>query len=144
MMKKRPDLDIIMDMLHAVIEAQPLSTFAQSLLHQYIERGSLSKKQLQGLYSKASKIKDIPPARLVTLEAVIKKMPDKFKSVPPEATPLYNKDESAGKLMDTILGKYPEHKRVLFLKSKYENNEILTAIEISELQKFEKLLIKRQ
>mgnify|MGYP000847515469 len=144
MMKKRPDLDIIMDMLHAVIEAQPLSTFAQSLLHQYIERGSLSKKQLQGLYSKASKIKDIPPARLVTLEAVIKKMPDKFKSAPPEATPLYNKDASAGKLMDTILGKYPEHKRVLFLKSKYENNEILTAMEISELQKFEKLLIKKQ
>ena len=144
MMKKRPDLDIIMDMLHEVIEAQPLSTFAQSLLHQYIERGSLSKKQLQGLYSKASKIKDIPPARLVTLEAVIKKMPDKFKSAPPEATPLYNKDASAGKLMDTILGKYPEHKRVLFLKSKYENNEILTAMEISELQKFEKLLIKKQ
>lgn len=144
MMKKRPDLDIIMDMLHAVTEAQPNSTFAQSLLHQYIERGSLSKKQLQGLHSKASKIKTIQQARLVTLEAVIKKMPDKFKSAPPEATPLYNKDESSGKIIDAILGKYPQHKRVLFLKSKYDNNETLNAIETAELQKFEKLLIRKE
>lgn len=51
----KPDVDVIMDVLKAVVEAQPGSTFAQSLLNQYQERGGLSKKQLQGLLNKAEK-----------------------------------------------------------------------------------------
>jgi hypothetical protein len=136
----RPDVDIVLDILKAVLEAQPLSSFTQSLLHQYQERGGLSKKQLQGLYSKAQKIKSIPVNKLATLEAIILKRPTRDKSPLPSTEPLYRKNKEAGKMIDGILLKYPQHKRVLFFKSKYDNNEVLTPSELAELQKFNKLL----
>ena len=138
-----PDVDVIRDILKAVLAVQPMSSFVQSLLLQYEERGGLSKKQLQGLYSKAQKIKSIPLNKLATLEAIILKKPTKFKSVLPEARPLYVKDEQVGKMLVAILTKYPQHKRVLFLKSKYDNDEPLSAAELGELQKFSKLLAEK-
>jgi DNA repair protein RadC len=129
-----------MDILKAVVEAQPGSTFAQSLLQQYQERGGLSKKQLQGLFNKAEKVKTIPVGKMATLEAIILKKPNRYKSALPVAGPLHQKDETTGQMIDAILAKYPEHKRVLFFKSKYENNEVLTATEMSDLQRFSKLL----
>jgi len=140
MQRLKPDVDIVLDILKEVLVAQPLSSFTQSLLHQYQERGGLSKKQLQGLYGKASKINTIPAGKLATLEAIILRKHTKEKSELPAATPLYTKDEETGKIIYTILEKYPLHKRVLFLKSKYDNNEILAASEVAELQKFNKLL----
>jgi hypothetical protein len=135
-----PEVDIIKDVLKAVLAARPDSTFIQSLLYQYEERGGLSKKQLQGLYDKALKIETIPVNKLATLEAMILKKPTRYKSALPATEPLYKKSEEAGQLLDAILGKYPQHKRVLFLKSKYDNNETLSATEMTELQKFSKLL----
>jgi len=140
MQRIRPDVDIIKDLLEAVLEAQPLSSFAQSLLKQYHERGGLSKKQLEGLYSKASKIKDMPVNKLATLEAIILKRPNRYKSSLPVSEPLYAKDETAGQMIETILKRYPQHKRVLFLRAKYDNNDVLAASEIAELQKFMNLL----
>lgn len=137
----KPEVDVVMDVLKAVVEAQPDSTFAQSLLVQYQQRGGLSKKQLQGLLGKASKIKTIPANKLATLEAIILKKPTRYKSVLPSSVQAEEtKDESAGKMIDDILAKYPQHKRVLFFKSKYDNSEALTPQETSELQKFSKLL----
>jgi hypothetical protein len=136
----RPDVDIINDLLKAVLSEQPESSFIQSLLYQYQERGGLSKKQLQGLYDKATKIKTIPPNKLATLEAVILKRPTRYKSAPPSPAPLYTKDESIGRMIEAILAKYPGHKRVLFFKSKYDNNEILSATDMVELQKFSRLI----
>lgn len=136
----KPDVDVISDLLKAVLEVQPGSTFTQSLLHQYQERGGLSKKQLQGLYGKASKISTISPGKLATLEAIILKKNTKEKSALPENKPLYTKDPSHGQIIEVILAKYPQHKRVLFFRSKYENNEPLTSAEITELQKFYKML----
>jgi len=140
MQRIKPDVDIIKDLLEAVLAAQPGSSFTSSLLYQYQERGGLSKKQLQGLYSKASKIKSIAPGKLATLEAIILKKPNRYKSALPEATPLYSKDETTGKQLEAILLKYPQHKRVLYFKSKYDNNEVLTLAELAELQRFTKLL----
>jgi len=141
MRRIRPDVDIVLDILKAVVEAQPHSSFAQSILQQYQERGGLSKKQLQGLYGKAQKVETIAPGKLATLEAIILKKPTKEKSLPPKvAAPLYQRDELAGKMIETILNKYPQHKRVLFFQSKYNNNETLTATERTELEKFHKLL----
>ncbi len=137
-----PDVDIIMQVLQAVLSARPADTFVQSLLQQYQDRGGLSKKQLQGLYGKASKIATIPQARLATLEAIILRKHEKNRSAIPANEPLFKKDETTGKMLDDILLKFPQHKRVLFLKSKYDNNEVLQAAEISELQKFHKLLLK--
>ncbi len=142
MQKKKPGLDIIDKILEACYKAFPDAIFIQSLWHQYEERGSLSKKQLQGLFLKAQKVKDLPPNWLATLEATILKMPNRFKSEVAEPAPLFVKDEYAGSLMSEILAKYPQHKRVLFLKSKYDNNEALNSPEVKELEKFKKLLLK--
>jgi hypothetical protein len=141
MQRIRPDVDIILDILQAVTEAQPHSSFAHSLLHQYQERGGLCKKQLQGLYSKAQKIKTITPNKLATLEAIILKKPTKERSELPASTPLYQKDEHTGKMIQELLDKYPQHKRVLFLRSKFDNNEPLNPAEMTELEKFRKLLL---
>ena len=134
--------DIINEVLEDCILAYPLSTFIISLYKQYQERGSLSKKQLQGLYGKASQIKDISPTKLGTLEAIIMKMPTRYKSDLPAAAPVFEKDESTGMQIDAILEKYPQHKRVLFFKSKYENNEPLSSAEVAELNRFQQLLMR--
>ncbi len=140
MERKRPDVDVISDILKLTLDANPGSEFIQSLIHQYAERGGLSKKQLQGLYGKARNVSTIPPNKLATLEAVILKKPTKYKSVIPPAAPLYTKNEQTGKLISEILAKYPAHKRVLFIQARFENNEPLTPSEISELERFHKLL----
>lgn len=140
MRRIKPDVDVIMDVLKAVIGERPDSAFAQSLLRQYQERGGLSKKQLEGLLAKGRKVKSLAPARLATLEAIILKKKSKERSAPPPPEPLYKRDEETGGLIAALLAKYPEHKRVLFLKSKYDNNEPLLAAELADLKRFEKLL----
>jgi hypothetical protein len=140
MYRKKIDVDIIKDVLEALLEAQPHSTFVKSLYHQYQERGGLSKKQLEGLYNKSLKVESIPANKLATLEAVILKRPNRYKSAPPPPKPLSEKDERLGHMMETILAKYPQHKRVLFLKSKYDNNETLTPAEVLEVERFTKVL----
>lgn len=137
---KKKEVDIVNDVLEECITAYPVSSFVISLYKQYMQRGSLSKKQLQGLHSKASNIENIQTGKLATLEAIIKKMPTRSKSELPENKPMFEKDESLGKIITRILAKYPQHKRVLFLKSKYDNNDLLSATERDDLKKFEKLL----
>jgi hypothetical protein len=140
--RKKTDVDIINDVLEAALQAYPASVFVKSLYNQYHERGGLSKKQLEGLYHKAAKLPDLAPNKLATLEAEILKRPTRYKSALPPATPLYTKNEEAGTLINTILEKYPQHKRVLFFKNKYDNNEVLSVTELGELKKFHTLLIK--
>ncbi len=138
--KKKPEIDIVNEVLEECILAYPVSSFIISLYKQYLQRGSLSKKQLQGLYGKAQTAGTIPPGKMATLEALIKKMPTRFKSEAPALAPLYEKDEGNGQLIAAILARYPEHKRVLFLKSKYENNEVLSPQDVSDLKRFQQLL----
>lgn len=141
MYKPKTGIDIIAKVLDALYAHNPDALFVMSLMHQYEERGSLSKKQLQGLLLKAQKVKEIPDSWLGTLEAIILKMPTRYKPVEPVlATPIYQKDESAGKYIDAILAKYPQHKRVLFLRAKYSNNEPLSSEETAELTRFAKIL----
>jgi hypothetical protein len=141
MYRKKPDVDVINDVLKATLLAYPNSTFIQSLSFQYHERGGLSKKQLEGLLKKAEKVKAIPANWLATLEAEIRKRPTRYKSAAPPPTPLYSKDENVGEMISSILSKYPAHKRVLFFKSKYDHDEPLSAAELAELEKFHRLLL---
>jgi hypothetical protein len=141
MHRKKPDVDVINDVLKATLLAYPNSTFIQSLSFQYQERGGLSKKQLEGLLKKAEKVKTIPGNWLATLEAEIRKRPTRYKSVAPPPTPLYSKNENVGEMISSILSKYPQHKRVLFFKSKYDHDEPLSAGELAELEKFHKMLV---
>ena len=135
-------VDVVSDILSAALRAYPESEFVQSLSHQYLIRGSLSKRQLEGLYKKAERISNLPVAKLATLEAIILKRPKKYKSEIPATEPLYKKDDQAEEMISTILDKYPQHKRVVYFQSKTKNNEPLSATELTELQKFHKLLIK--
>lgn len=143
MIKKKAGIDIIDKILDACYKHNPDALFIMSLMHQYEERGSLSKKQLEGLYLKAQKVRDMPTNWLATLEAEILKRPTRDKTAPAENRPLYSKDEASEKRIHEILTKYPQHKRVLFLQSKFSNNGLLSADEKSELEKFHKLLIKK-
>ncbi|HEY4936854.1 MAG TPA: hypothetical protein VII44_09755 [Puia sp.] len=133
-------LDIINEVLEECILAYPISSFIISLYKQYQQRGSLSKKQLQGLYGKASKIEGLPPGKLATIEAIIKRMPTRYKSELPEPTPLFEKEESTGRLIEEILARFPQHKRVLFLKVKYDNNELLSPADMADLKRFKSLV----
>ena len=140
MQRKKIDVDVTKDVLLLVLGARPADAFVKSLLFQYEERGGLSKKQLEGLYQKALKIADIPPQKLATLEAIILKKPTKERAAASAPTPFFVKDEVLGNIMEKILEKYPHHKRVLFFKAKYDNNETLQTAEITELKRFEKML----
>ena len=140
-MKTEPKkIDVINRLLEDCILAYPVSSFVIGVYQQYQRRGWLTKKQLQGLLAKASAIEGMAPERLAALEAIIRKMPDRHKSELPVSKPLYEKDEATGEIIRAILDRYPQHKRVLFLRSKFENNEPLTAAETAELQRFRTLL----
>lgn len=143
MHKNKAVIDSVNVLLEECIMAYPVSSFVISLYKQYQERGSLSKKQLQGLYSKASEIKDIAPGKLAAVEAIIKKMPTRDKSELPTPKPLYQKDDSLGTMMNDILAKYPQHKRVLFLKVKFDNNEQLSPTDLADIERFHKVLMSK-
>jgi hypothetical protein len=133
-MKSR--IDIVNDILEECIVAYPVSSFVISLYKQYLQRGSLSKKQLEGLYSKTAQIENISPSKLATLEALIKKMPTRYKSEVSAPVPTFEKDIVSGEMINAILAKRPEHKTVLLLKRKYDNDEVLTSSEIADLKRF--------
>ena len=83
----------------------------------------------------------MPVNWLATLEAVILKRPTRYKSVTPVSKPLYEeKDKKHGEMIEAILAKYPQHKRVLFFQSKYDANQPLSPADITELEKFNKIL----
>jgi hypothetical protein len=76
-------LDIIDRVLEICYKHNPDALFVMSLMHQYEERGSLSKKQLQGLLAKASKVPDMPANLLATLEATITEcIPERKRPLP--------------------------------------------------------------
>ena len=143
MQRKKPDVDVILDVLTETLAANPTSTFTASLLQQYHERGSLSKKQLEGLYHKASKVETVTEGKLATLQAIILKKPTRYKSPLPQPTPLFVKDELTGLQITAILQKYPQHKRVLFFKANYDNNKPFSVTDTEELKRFYKLLIEK-
>jgi hypothetical protein len=136
------EVNVILDILKSMLALKPESDFIKSLYDQYCNRGGLSKKQLEGLHSKASKTDGIPQGKLATLEAIIKKKPTRYKSEVTIQAPVQTKDEAIGQILAAILAKYPQHKRILFLQSKYINNDAITATEITEIQKLGALLLK--
>jgi 3-hydroxyacyl-CoA dehydrogenase len=137
-----PQVDIVKDVLQAARSAKPASSFIASLEKQYMERGSLSKKQLQGLYQAAKNIPTLEAVKLATLEAIILRMHTRNRSEKPAGTPLYQKDESTGNKIHQLLEKYSRHKQVIWLKEKFDNNEILTSSELTDLERLHRILLK--
>lgn len=136
----RSQIDVINEILEDCLVAFPVHGLLIGLYQQYGKRGFLTKKQLRALHTKASQVPDMAPARLATLEAIIRKMPNRFRSELPKTEP--KKDETAELLSMThaILQKYPQHKRVLFFKSKLDSRNPLTSKEIEELKKFFRMI----
>ncbi|MGB4844037.1 MAG: hypothetical protein WBP16_06215 [Ferruginibacter sp.] len=135
-------MDILLTILKEMTAAHPNSNFVNSLYQQYCNRGGLSKKQLEGLHSKALKTESISQAKIATLEAIIKKKPTRERAAATITAPLPVKDMAVGEMLAAILEKFPQHKRLLFLKSKFDNNENIPATEIAEIEKFKKILLK--
>lgn len=98
-------LDIIDKVLDACYKYNSDALFVMSLMHQYEERGSLSKKQLEGLLHKARKVPDMPVNWLATLEATVLKMHTREKAPATINTPVFEKDLAAGTMMEAILVK---------------------------------------
>ena len=133
-------VDVVADLLNAVIAIKPDDAFCISLLEQYQVRGGLSKKQLEGLLGKATKFTDVSPGKLATLEAIIKKK----KIVERSAASIDHKevviDEKPLMQMNEILEKNANHKRILFLKSKWEQAGQLSAEETDDIKRLHKIL----
>jgi hypothetical protein len=135
------EINIVFDILTKMKAVHPTSTFITSLYNQYCTRGGLSKKQLEGLLDKAQKTPEITQGKIATLQAIILKKITMERTKPTITAVLPQKDESLGKMLDEILAKYPQHKRVLFLQSKYNKNEAISISETDEVKKFAKLLL---
>jgi hypothetical protein len=136
------ELNVILTILESLKKEMPAHTFINSLWNQYCNRGGLSKKQLEGLYLQAKKSTLITSAQLATLEAIIKKKPNRYKSeiikkLPEEKTDTYL-EESVNKLLE----KYPSHKVGLLMQSKIKHRDPISEKEKSELNRLMKILFK--
>jgi hypothetical protein len=134
--------DVLLSILTKMKELHPASSFVTSVYNQYCNRGGLSKKQLEGLLDKAQKTPQLPQSNIATIEAIIKKKPTRERAAATISAAAPQKDALLGQLLREILNKYPQHKRVLFIQSKYSKNEAIAALEIEEIKKFHKLLVK--
>jgi hypothetical protein len=147
MLSKNKKIDVIDKLLSLCYEHNKDALFIMSLMHQYEERGSLSKKQLQGLLLKAQKIKEIPAHQIAAVEAIVLKMPTRDKTPVKKTIPAISEAEAqiAAALAQTeqILAVYPSHKQVLLLRSKLMSHQSLTTQEQADLSKFVKILIKK-
>jgi hypothetical protein len=147
MLSKNKKIDVIEKLLALCYEHNKDALFIMSLMHQYEERGSLSKKQLQGLLLKAQKIKEIPAHQIAAVEAIVLKMPTRDKTPVQKTTPANSEAETqiAAALAQTeqILAVYPFHKQVLLLRSKLMSHQSLTPQEQADLNKFVKILLKK-
>ena len=137
-----PEFDIVAQILELVLLAKPDDAFCKSIRLQYMDRGGLSKKQLEGLHGKAVRIKEIGSGKLATLEAIIKKKHITHRSEVTITKFEIEVDTESEKMIDTILEKYPQHKRVLVFKANFAKDKILPKEDKAELEKFYKILIK--
>ncbi|MBU3744883.1 MAG: hypothetical protein FGM61_10150 [Sediminibacterium sp.] len=144
MQKNKKSIDIIGKVLQACYEYDTDSLFIMSLMHQYEERGSLSKKQIAGLCSKAKTVEGMPQAWIGTMEAIMLKMPNRYKSTAEIITPVFQKNTEATQLIETILQSYPQHKRALYLQTKNKHHEPISPAEMDELRKFHQVLFKKK
>ncbi|MBS4043787.1 MAG: hypothetical protein KGZ59_08220 [Chitinophagaceae bacterium] len=140
---KKGQLDFVEKILNACFKELKYDLFVMSLMHQYEERGFLTKGQLQGLYYKAEKLENLPAGLLATLESTINKLPSKEKKNAPIVLKEEKKDEETENKLNEILNKYPQHKAVLGLQHNFIKYDKLTSSEKFELNKIYKVLFKK-
>lgn len=135
-------IDVIDKLLNACYQHNKDALFVMSLMYQYEERGSLSRKQLEGLLHKARKFEEIPVGLIAAVEAIVLRMPVRQKSETPilKDTPqtLFQVQE---KLVNEILACYPTHRQVLIYRQKLSLKQELDNTEFATLQRFHKKLV---
>ncbi|MFY8126815.1 MAG: hypothetical protein ACOVMM_00430 [Chitinophagaceae bacterium] len=111
-----------------------------SLMHQYEERGFLTKGQLQALFYKAEKTPNLPAGLLATLQSTISKLPTRNKKQEVITLKQEKIDTESKEMIDEILSKFPQHKAVIGLYNNFNKHHKLTTSEKLELQKIYKLM----
>ena len=137
---KKGKIDFVEKILNACYKSNKYDLFVMSLMHQYEERGFLTKGQLQGLYFKAEKVKDLPSGLLATLQITLSKLPTREKKDTPTLINEVKKDEETLEKINEILAKYPQHKAVLGLQNNFNKFDKLNSTEKLELNKIYNLL----
>ena len=140
---KKGQLDFVDKILNACYKELKYDVFLMSLMHQYEERGFLTKAQLQGLFYKAEKVENLPAGLLATLQATISKLPTKEKKNAPIEIKEVKKDEETENMLNEILAKYPQHKAILGLQNNFLKYDKLNSTEKLELNKIYKILFKK-
>jgi hypothetical protein len=143
MENKKGNIDCVEKVLTACYNSNKYDLFVMSLMHQYEERGFLTKGQLQGLFYKAEKIENLPTGLLATLQATISKLPTREKKNAPIVINQVKKDEEIENKLNEILAKYPQHKAVIGLQNNFNKYEKLSSTEKLELNKIYTLLFKK-
>jgi hypothetical protein len=111
-----------------------------SLMHQYEERGFLTKGQLQALFYKAEKVPNLPAGLLATLQSTISKLPTRNKKQEVITLKQEKIDTESKEMMEAILAKYPQHKAIIGLHNNFNKHNKLATSEKLELQKIYKLM----
>jgi len=93
--------------------------------------------------AKASQIEGIAPGKLAAIETIIKRMPDKVRPVEITRSPVVTKDSSIGETLERLLAAYPNHKRGLFLHSKFQLNESFSPEEMADIKRLKQMLDKK-
>ena len=140
---RKGQLDFVEKILDSCFKEFKYDLFLMSLMHQYENRGFLTKGQLQGLYYIAEKNKDLPTGLLATLQATINKLPTREKKNAPIEIKEVKKDEETESILKEILLKYPQHKAVLGLQNNFKKHDKLNSAEKLELDKIYKILFKK-
>ena len=140
---RKGQLDFVEKILDSCFKEFKYDLFLMSLMHQYENRGFLTKGQLQGLYYIAEKNKDLPTGLLATLQATITKLPTREKKNAPIEIKEVKKDEETESILKEILLKYPQHKAVLGLQNNFKKHDKLNSAEKLELDKIYKILFKK-
>lgn len=142
---KKGDIDFVDKILNCCYEHfRQNDLFVMSLMHQYEERGFLTKGQLQGLFLKAEKVPNLPAGLLATLHSTVKKLPTKEKrNAPIEIKNAPKKDEETENMLTKILATFPQHKAVIGYQNNFKRHDKLTTSEKLELTKIYKLMIDK-
>ena len=140
---KKDGLDFVEKILTACYNSNKDDLFVMSLMHQYEDRGFLTKGQLQGLFYKAEKVKELPAGLLATLEATLSKLPTREKKDAPIVMSEVKKDEETENILNEILAKYPQHKAVIGMHNNFKKYDKITSTEKLELDRIYKFLLKK-
>lgn len=138
---KKGDIDFVDKILTCCYEHyRQQDIMLLSLMHQYEDRGFLTKAQLQGLFYKAEKVPNLPAGLLATLQSTISKLPTRSKKQEVVVLKEEKIDTESKQMLETILAKFPQHKAIMGLQNNFKKHEKLTPAEKLELTKIYKLM----